>query len=276
MTFFGLTAGQRYDLAIFTDRAYEPGHANAGRTATFTLAGAASFTNTSSTGTIISGDNDESTEVQNGSNTNGYVIRYSNIVPVSDELIVTVTGTGYSGNALRFESVPEPVGDPATITGQPRSQTVLAGATVTLAVQAAGAAPLAYQWQKEVGGVFTNLTDGAGLSGTTGADLTLSNVQAADAGNYRVVVSNAGGAATSRSTPVAVVAPPEIDIKLHPGIVVHGTVGYRYQVEYRGELSGPEDWQLLQDIPSLPSTPYVVYDPVAAASKRFYRVVFVP
>src|SRR5690606_29072216 len=143
-------------------------------------------------------------------------------------------------------------------------------------VQAAGAAPLTYQWQKEVDGVFTDLTDGAGISGATGADLTLSNLQAADAGNYRVVVSNAGGAATSRAASVAVVGPPTIDINRHPGIVVSGTVGYRYQVEYREELGDPEDWQLLQDIPSLPSTPYVVYDPVAVASKRFYRVVFAP
>jgi hypothetical protein len=53
---------------------------------------------------------------------------------------------------------------------------------------------LAYQWRK--GG--NNLTDGGRISGTTTAILSLSGVQAADAGSYDVVVSNTAGTATSQ------------------------------------------------------------------------------
>jgi pectate lyase len=74
-----------------------------------------------------------------------------------------------------------------SITTQPVSQTVSAGANVSFTVAAEGTAPLSYQWQK----------NGSPIGGATSATLNLSNVQGADAGSYRVVVSNAAGSATS-------------------------------------------------------------------------------
>lgn len=108
-TLTGLAVGNTYDLAIFADRGYAPEHANASRSATFTLSGASSFTNTSSTGNagvlLIDG---ASVQLQNGSNHFGNLARWSNIVPESDTITVTISGNGYSGNALRFETIPEP------------------------------------------------------------------------------------------------------------------------------------------------------------------------
>jgi pectate lyase len=79
------------------------------------------------------------------------------------------------------------LGDAPSITTQPVSQTVSAGANVSFTVDAEGTAPLSYQWQK----------NGSPINGATAATLNLSNVQGTDSGNYRAVVSNAAGSATS-------------------------------------------------------------------------------
>jgi pectate lyase len=62
----------------------------------------------------------------------------------------------------------------------PASQTAGVGANVVFTVVAGGTAPLFYQWQK----------DGSDIPQATTATLTLSAVQLADAGSYRVIISN--------------------------------------------------------------------------------------
>jgi hypothetical protein len=82
---------------------------------------------------------------------------------------------------------------PPKITKNPEGQTVSAGAQIVMSVTATGE-ELAYQWKH----------DGSPISGATGSTLTLSNVQAAAAGQYLVVVSNPGGEVTSSPTTVKV------------------------------------------------------------------------
>lgn len=89
---------------------------------------------------------------------------------------------------------------PATITSQPVSQTVNAGQNVAFSVAAFGSSPLAYQWQK----------NGTGIAGATANTLTLTNVAAADAANYTVVVSNATSTVTSAAAALAVNTAPAI------------------------------------------------------------------
>ena len=76
---------------------------------------------------------------------------------------------------------------PVIIT-QPRSQTVLPGASPVCQALVAGDPPLNYRW----------LFNGTPLSGATNASLLLSNAQAAHAGSYTVVVTNLSGSVTSR------------------------------------------------------------------------------
>ena len=93
-----------------------------------------------------------------------------------------------------------------SITTQPASQTASAGANVVFNVAASGSAPLAYRWQKD----STGLNNGGTISGATTATLALASVQAGDAGNYRVVVTNAGGAVTSQVAVLSVNLSPVI------------------------------------------------------------------
>ena len=84
---------------------------------------------------------------------------------------------------------------PAIVT-QPANQTVAAGQPATFSVTATGTAPLAYQWQK----------NNVSISGATGASYTIASAQPADAGAYRVIVSNASGSVTSTAATLTVTA----------------------------------------------------------------------
>jgi Immunoglobulin domain/Immunoglobulin I-set domain/Fibronectin type III domain len=76
---------------------------------------------------------------------------------------------------------------PPNITIQPASQTMSAGQHVTFSVAAVGILPQTYQW-------FLN---GHLIPGATQKTLTLSNLQASNAGAYTVVITNRVGKATS-------------------------------------------------------------------------------
>jgi endonuclease/exonuclease/phosphatase family metal-dependent hydrolase len=76
---------------------------------------------------------------------------------------------------------------PPVILAPPQGQTANAGGSATFTVNAGGSLPLAYQW-------LFNGTNNLGLN--TNA-VTLNNVQTNDAGNYSVVITNAGGGSTS-------------------------------------------------------------------------------
>ena len=81
-----------------------------------------------------------------------------------------------------------------TVTTQPASQTVAAGGTAVFSVAATGSAPLAYQWAH----------GGSAIAGATSPTLTLTDVRAASAGSYAVVVSNGGGSVTSDTATLTV------------------------------------------------------------------------
>lgn len=77
------------------------------------------------------------------------------------------------------------------ITGPPQTQAASPGTTVAFTIGASGAAPLAYQWQRNLGTGF------ADLAKCTNAFLSLTNVQSWDAADYRVLVTNISGVRTS-------------------------------------------------------------------------------
>lgn len=79
------------------------------------------------------------------------------------------------------------------ITTQPAPQVVNAGGNATFTVAATGTPAPTFAWALN----GTPLADGPGIAGSASATLSLSNVQAAQAGTYTVTVANSGGTVTS-------------------------------------------------------------------------------
>lgn len=88
---------------------------------------------------------------------------------------------------------PAPV--PLSITRQPVGQAVAVGETASFTVEAAGDAPLSYQWKKD----GSSLSDSGNISGATTATLTITNAQASNEGSYTCYVSNEAGNITSNA-----------------------------------------------------------------------------
>jgi pectate lyase len=81
------------------------------------------------------------------------------------------------------------------IVADPQNQTVNAGDTATFVVVAGGSAPLSYQWYYN-----TNTL----LPGATNSSLTLTNVQAGNAGTYSAVVGNSVNSVSSQTASLSV------------------------------------------------------------------------
>ncbi|HTH49164.1 MAG TPA: LamG-like jellyroll fold domain-containing protein [Candidatus Limnocylindria bacterium] len=129
-------------------------------------------------------------------------VRFDNVASPDGGTITITAKSAASAPVSSFQLLinPPAVGTPAQITSQPASKNVVAGAGAAFTVVATGTAPLTYEWRK--GG--TKLNDGGNISGAKTATLTLSNVQAADAGNYTVAVANNDGSVNSSAAVLSV------------------------------------------------------------------------
>jgi hypothetical protein len=154
---------------------------------------------------------------------------------------------------------------PVTITNQPLSVQVQAGSDVTLTVGAVSSLPLTYQW------TFQSTL----LPEATGASLVITNVQAAQAGTYQVVVSNRD---YSRTSSVAVVAIGVLaDVTLVAPVRENGAfrfgvktvAGRTYTLEYKDDLV--LDWQSGASVAGNGEV-LELLDAAASGSRRFYRL----
>src|SRR5581483_4323477 len=89
------------------------------------------------------------------------------------------------------------------ITGQPQSLTVPQGSNANFSVGASGDPPLFYQLQ----------FNGGNIASATNTSYTVFNAQAANIGNYSVVVSNLAAAVTSSNAVLTVQVPPAINVQ---------------------------------------------------------------
>jgi hypothetical protein len=136
----------------------------------------------------------------NGTGPFDYQWRRDGVDLVGEKTPNLVVGNVQSTNAgLYSVFVASPAGSllspPATlsvnarpvITGQPLSQVVFAGNDAGFGVGATGTPPFTYQW------FHNNLP----IAGATNSTFTLTKAVLADAGNFNVTISNAGGSTVS-------------------------------------------------------------------------------
>lgn len=118
----------------------------------------------------------------------------------ADAATYTVSAANAAGSVTSTPAVIS-VNTPPAITAQPApTQSVTAGASITLRVTATGVPAPTYQWRK----------DGNAIAGATSATLTLANVTATDAATYTVTATNAAGSVTSSPAVLVVATPPVI------------------------------------------------------------------
>ncbi|WP_375417157.1 PQQ-dependent sugar dehydrogenase [uncultured Hymenobacter sp.] len=84
------------------------------------------------------------------------------------------------------------------VTTHPQSVAVAPGVAVTFSVAATGTAPLSYQWQKDGVDLPTN---------ATGSSYSIPSPTVANAGQYRVVITNSVGSVTSNAATLTITAP---------------------------------------------------------------------
>ncbi|MCB1128395.1 MAG: immunoglobulin domain-containing protein, partial [Verrucomicrobiae bacterium] len=166
----------------------------------------------------------------------------------------------YQGLALEVLPLVAP-----SIVTQPEGGTVYAGTNVTLRVVAAGSEPLLYQWEyaQQV------------IVGATNATLELAAIREDQAGDYRVLISNGGGVATSETVNLTVLpalSPPAIERQPEPALASAGET-----VTFSVTASGSEpllyQWQRQNtDLPGQTSATLVLED-VQVAQAGNYRVI---
>jgi hypothetical protein len=239
-TLSGLKTNATYSLKGSGNRG-EPSYT--GRWTLFELAGARSFRNAHSAGCLT---NDPAKGIMLASNqvalctgyntVSGAMFNWEDVVPGDDgrvtiitrkylgplpDLVNDVNGTLYSIGGLRVQ---EFVAQPPTVFAiNPAAAERCAGSDATIAVSFSGTSPLSFQWQRATA---TTTND---VLGANHPILTLSNLAAGDFANYRVVISNAFGVATSEwasitpaTTPIAWVNEPK-SVTNYPGETVQFT-----------------------------------------------------
>jgi hypothetical protein len=184
-------------------------------------------------------------------------------IVVGFNLAGAASGTAFDFDNLRLAA-------PPIITTQPISQTTMPSNTVSFGVGAAGTGPLNCQWQAGgVGsGIYTNLVNGPQLSGAAGNVLTIANVTANWALDYRVIVTNSYGSVTSApaATLTVMVSPATPTIGLQPngsgGFVLTWSGGSLLQAT---NVLGP--WTT-----NTTATSPLTVMPVPGTPQQFYRL----
>ena len=142
------------------------------------------------------------------------------VVQTNDAATYSVAVTNAYGSAISSNTVLTVIAPPI-ITQQPLNRTNVAGTTATFTSGATGPLPSSYHWQKN----GTLLADGGNVSGSATTNLSLSNVQDADAAGYAMVVTmpSVTGSITSSPAQLVVLDPPVITVQPTNQFVVAGS-----------------------------------------------------
>jgi sugar lactone lactonase YvrE len=142
-----------------------------------------------------------------------------------------------AGSVFSSSAIVRVTPTPAVILSGPLDRTVVAGEVASFNVVASGSAPVSFQWQH----------NGAVVPGVNNPLLVISNAQASHAGDYRVIVANDLGRATS-SVARLTVTPSVPVFVLHPrgtatsadtnSLVLSSLARGTEPIDYRWRLNG--------------------------------------
>lgn len=154
------------------------------------------------------------------SEASGPTLTLTNLQP-SDSGIYTVhifNRFGWAGSTPAVLTVVG-AGVPPAFSSTPQSQTNICGETVAFQAAAEGSAPLSYQWHFQ----------GLPIPGATQTSLVFTNITAAQAGEYSILVTNAFGSCTTGAVLTVTVVPPVITSPL----ALYATQGqaFRYTLQ---------------------------------------------
>jgi beta-glucanase (GH16 family) len=186
-----LTGLTEYTNSAFTLEVYAAGD-NSGQGATLTLTGA---TGGNSSATLTT----TATSRQISAGPGVAYQTFTGIITNGTLNLTAAINAGQSFTVINgFQLQLSPLSDPTIWSGPtPVSQHAYPGDPVSFSVTVLGTAPFSYQWQAGSGGTFTNLVNGGFVLGASSNVLTLTNVTANSSPNYRVIVTNLNGSATS-------------------------------------------------------------------------------
>ncbi len=146
-------------------------------------------------GTTLIGD-DGGTALRNFTGTIDDVAFFNQALSVTNIIALYAAGSGVTFTP-----------QPPIISVQPTwPSPVYAGQTVSATVTANGGQT--YQWKAGLGGVYTNLVDGANITGSATSTLTINSVQPANALDYIVAITNAFGGVVSSPAATLTITPP--------------------------------------------------------------------
>ncbi len=166
-----------------------------------------------------------------------------------------VSGTLHGSDPGQWAAEPPTAGRPReslpaglpTITSQPQSRVAATNSGASFSVSVCGTPPFGYQW------LFSDDT----IGGATNSTLNVTGLTPTNAGNYRVIVSNAAGSITSQvavlivqSAPFVITQPQSITIISNQSatftVAAGGTPPLAYQWQFNGtNISGATNDSLL-------------------------------
>ena len=192
----------------------------------------------------------------------GWVLGSANAV--NDAGAIVGEGT-VAGVVHAFLLRPSSTGLPPSIDFQPHGASVFLGEPFELSVTASGTPELTYQWQHA----------GTNLPAATARTYAVAHAGLAEAGSYRVVVSNPYDSATSDTVQVEVKVLAELDIAMYAGLLVGGPVGRTFRIEAVEHL-GDTNWQSLATLTLDSIQVFWVDRTTPVHLSRIYRAVPVP
>lgn len=184
---------------------------------------------------------------------------------------VTLSFTGFPDVTTNVTIIVSANSSLPVITNQPTGTTNVAGATTSFSVVAGGNPAPVYQWRLA----------GSPLAGATNTSLSFTNLRAAQAGSYTVVVTNSAGAVTSSAALLGVTnpLPPKVNTTILTGsqfqFTFNGIPGLTNTVLTNGNLSSGA-WNVFTNIPPPANTNAISINVPTGRPILFYRLMVTP